>query len=292
MVGVVYDVTERKRTERALLESEEKFRSIVETTSEWIWAIDREARITYSNPTVERILGYRPEELVGMSLRSLVHEDDLSSADRILSESSVEKPRWAAFVVRCRHKDNTYRYLECHGVPILGSTGEVVGFRGSNRDVTERTLVEEEMRDAHRMEGIGQFAGGFAHHFNNLLTVIVGHVDLAAEVSTTEPVQSDLQAIRQAAQRGALLTRQLLTFAGRQVIAPKVIDLNDQIQEMSTTLRRLIGEDIELVMKLASGLWDVTADRGQLDLVLMNLAVNDHRTEHCLRLAFRSRSNA
>ena len=274
MIGVVYDVTDRKLTERALSDSEEKFRSIVETTSEWIWAIDRDARITYSNQAIERILGYRPEELAGVSLRSLVHEHDLPKAEQILSASLAEKRRWAGFVAKCRHKDGTYRYLECHGVPILDATGEVVGFRGSDRDVTERKQVDEDLRDAHRMEGIGQLAGGFAHHFNNLLTVIVGHVEMALELSGGEAVDADLQSIRQAAQRSALLTRQLLTFAGKQIIAPKVVNLNDQIEGMGTTLRRLVGEKIELVTQLSSGLWNVIADPAQLELVVMNLVVN------------------
>ena len=274
MIGVVHDVTDQKLTQGALSDSEEKFRSLVETTSEWIWAIDRNARITYSNPTVEQILGYRPEELSGRSLRSLVHEDDLPKAEQILSTSLAQKRRWATFVVRCRHKDGTYRYLECQGVPMLDATGEVVGFRGSDRDVTERKQVEEELRDAHRMEGISQLAGGFAHHFNNLLTVIVGHVDMALELSGGEAALADLQTIRQAAQRGALLTRQLLTFAGKQIIAPKIVNINDLIEEMGTTVRRLLGENIGLVTQLSSGLWHLKADPAQLDLVLMNLAVN------------------
>ena len=274
MIGFVYDVTDRKQTERALSDSEEKFRSIVETTSEWIWAIDRDARITYSNQAIERILGYRPEELAGVSLRSLVHEHDLPKAEQILSASLAEKRRWAGFVAKCRHKDGTYRYLECHGVPILDATGEVVGFRGSDRDVTERKRVDEELRDAHRMEGIGQLAGGFAHHFSNLLTVIVGHVEMALELSGGEAVDDDLQSIRQAAQRSAVLTRQLLTFAGKQIITPKVVNLNDHIEGMGTTLRRLIGEKIELVTHLSSGLWNVIADPAQLELVVMNLVVN------------------
>ncbi len=274
MIGVVYDITDRKLTERALRESEEKFRSIVEATGEWIWAIDREARITYSNPAIEKILGYGPEELIGISLRSLVHEDDLHKADDILSRSLVGKYRWEAFVVRVRHKDSTYRYLECHGEPILDASGEVVGFRGSDRDVTERRQVEEALRDAHRMDGIGQLAGGFAHHFNNLLTVIIGHIDIASELPGSEAAQADQQAIRQAAQRGALLTRQLLAFAGKQIVAPAVVNVNDLIQEMETALRRLIGGDIELITQLSSGLWNVKADPAQLDLVLMNLAVN------------------
>jgi PAS domain S-box-containing protein len=274
MIGFVRDVTEQKLTERALTYSEQKFRSIVETTSEWIWTIDCTARITYSNPAVEQILGYRPDELVGLSLQSLVHQDDLPQARQILSTSLAEKRGWAAFIVRCRRNDGSYRYLECHGVPIFDAAGDVVGFRGSDRDITERKHVEEGVRDAHRMEGIGLLAGGFAHHFNNLLAVIAGHVEMALESSGGQTVEPDLQAIRQAAQRGALLTRQLLTFAGKQIIAPRVVNLNDLIDEMRTTLGRLLGEDIAFVTELASGLWNVSADRAQLDLVLMNLAVN------------------
>ncbi|MGH9140886.1 MAG: PAS domain-containing protein, partial [Vicinamibacterales bacterium] len=127
MVGVVCDVTDRKLAECALRASEEKFRALVETTSEWIWAIDREGRITYSNPTVEQILGYRPQELIGRSLRSLVHDEDLAKAEAVLSRSLAEKRGWRAFVVRCRRKDDTYCDLECHGVPILAATGDVLG---------------------------------------------------------------------------------------------------------------------------------------------------------------------
>ena len=104
--------------------------------------------------------------------------------------------------------------------------------------------------------------------------MIVGYVEMALERSGGEAMEADLQAVRQAAQRGAWLTRQLLTFAGKQIVVPKVVNLNDQIEGMGTTLRRLIGEDIELVTQLSSGLWNVTADLAQLDLVLMNLAVN------------------
>ena len=274
MLGVVKDITDRKLTERALRDNEERFRSIVETTSEWIWAIDREARIVYSSPTIERILGYRPEEVIGHSLQSLVHEDDLARADKILSTSLTERRGWAAFVMRRRHKDNTYRLLESHGVPVLDTTGEIVGFRGSDRDVTERQRVEEELRDAHRMEGIGRLAGGFAHHFNNLLAVIAGHADMASELAGAEAAQADLQIIRQAAQRGALLTRQLLTFAGKQMTAPRVVNINELVEGIGSTLRRLLGEKIELATQLSSGLWNVQADPAQLDLVLMNLAGN------------------
>jgi PAS domain S-box-containing protein len=252
--------------------SEEKFRSIVETTSEWIWTIDRRRAITYSNPAVEQILGYRPDELVGLSLQSLVHEDDLPKAKQILSTSLAAKQGWAGFIVRCRRKDDTYRYLECHGVPIFDAAGDVVGFRGSDRDITERKHVEEGVRDAHRMEGIGLLAGGFAHHFNNLLAVIAGHVEMALESSGGQTVEFDLQAIRQAAQRGALLTRQLLTFAGKQIVAP-----GDQPQRSDRGNAHDAGPPLARHrVRHATGVGTLECQRRPrpADLVLMNLAVN------------------
>ncbi|MGH9419319.1 MAG: ATP-binding protein, partial [Thermoanaerobaculia bacterium] len=150
----------------------------------------------------------------------------------------------------------------------------VLGFRGSDRDVTRRKRLEEEVRNAHRMKGIGQLGGGFAHHFNNLLAVIIGRVDIALRQPEADASDSDLQAIRQAAQRGALLTRQLLTFAGKQGATRRVVNLNALIDGARTTLGRLLGDDIALVTQLSTGLWSVAADAVQLEGVLMNLAVN------------------
>jgi PAS domain S-box-containing protein len=166
------------------------------------------------------------------------------------------------------------RWIANLGQVYRDDVGRPLRMIGFVRDITDRKQAEEELRDAHRMEGIGQLAGGFAHHFNNLLAVIVGHVEMASEMSGSEAIDADLQTIRQAAQRAALLTRQLLTFAGKQIVDFKIINLNDQIEGMRTTLRRLIGEDIELVTQLCSELWNVRADPAQLDLVFMNLAVN------------------
>ena len=141
--GVVRDITERKRAEEALKESEEKFRSIVETTNEWIWSIDLEGLHTYSNPAVEAILGYRPEELVGKSSLTYMHEEDRRRAVELLSKLIPEKRGWTGLVLRWRHKDGTYRYLESNGIPILDAAGNLVGYRGADRDITERKRAEE-----------------------------------------------------------------------------------------------------------------------------------------------------
>jgi PAS domain S-box-containing protein len=143
------DITERKRMEEALLESEKKFRSFVETTNEWIWSMDLEGRFTYSNPTVRAILGYSPEELQGMKCLDLIHEEDRFKVMEMLPKRIAEKSGWTGFVVRWRHKDGIYRYLECNAVPIISRDGELLGYRGADRDVTNRMRAEEELRKAH-----------------------------------------------------------------------------------------------------------------------------------------------
>lgn len=174
MIGVVRDVTQRRVIEKTLRDSEEKFRSFVETTSEWIWEVDVQGLLTYSNPAVERVLGYRPTELLGQSLMAFIHDDDRATVQRVLADVMVHRGEWTSMSVRCRHRDQSYRHLECHGHPVLDEHGGIVGFRGSDRDVTDRLEAEHARRHAHRMDSIGRLAGGFAHHFNNLLVVGLG----------------------------------------------------------------------------------------------------------------------
>ena len=203
----------------------------------------------------------------------LVHPDDRPMLAMALTRAVDDgEPYRNEF--RIVAPDGKTRWIANLGQVHRDDNGRPLRMIGMVYDVTDRKQVEQELRDAHRMDGIGQLAGGFAHHFNNLLTVIVGHVDMALELAGGEAVETDLQVIRQAAQRGTLLTRQLLTFAGKQIIVPRVVNLNDEIERMTLAIGRLVGEDIRFVAQLTSGLWNVTADPGQLDLLLMNLAVN------------------
>src|SRR5438477_6450658 len=151
------EIAERERVEQALRESEEKFRAIVETTSEWIWAMDRQGLHTYSNPAVKAILGYEPRELVGTNCLDYLHEEDRPQFQYMLTIFIEDKWGWKDLVLRWRHKDGTYRYLERSGTPILDAAGEVIGYRGTDRDITERkrveqTLAEERVSLAKRVE--------------------------------------------------------------------------------------------------------------------------------------------
>ena len=147
IMGISRDITEHKLAEEALQESEEKYRSIVETTTEWIWEIDVTGKHTFSNPGVTAILGYRPEEIIGQSSFPLLHAEDLSEVETKLPRLMAEKNGWRGWILRWRHKDGSYRFLESNAEPILDSTGCVRGYRGSDRDITERKKVEELLRE-------------------------------------------------------------------------------------------------------------------------------------------------
>ncbi len=140
----------RKLAEVALKENEEKYRSFVETTNDWIWSIDHQMRITFSSPSVENILGFTPQELSGVEWFSLIHSEDLPEVSKLFEDCIKRKIGWNSFVTRCKHKQGGYRYLESNSIPILNPEGTLVGFRGADRDITERKLAEDEIREAER----------------------------------------------------------------------------------------------------------------------------------------------
>ena len=268
------EVQEREQAQSALRISEEKYRSIVETTRDWIWASDREGRSTYNNPAVERILGYVPDELVGHSLVGLIHPEDRSRVVALLQDNLTSRSGWGGLVLRLRHRDGSYRYLEGAGTPILDDTGGIVGFRGSGHDTTERRLLEEQFRQSQKMEAVGRLAGGVAHDFNNLLGVILGYSELLLKRELEISSNAKVEQIRRAAERAAGLTRQLLAFSRKQLLDLRVEDLNAILSDTAKMLQRLIGEDIELQITPAPDLGRARVDAGQMEQVLMNLAVN------------------
>ena len=264
---------ERKRAEQALRDSEEKYRSIVETTNEWIWAMSLDGRLTYSNPATEAILGYPPGEMVGKGVLPYIHPEDHSKMEELLAESFAKKQGWNGFTLRWRHRDGSYRSLESNAAPILDEKGEVTGYRGADRDITERVSLEHQLRQSQKMEAVGTLAGGVAHDFNNLLTTILGYSDFLLEKIPEGALREDVEEIKKAGQRAASLTRQLLAFSRKQVLNPVVFSLNTIVSDLEKMLRRIIGEDIDLVT-VTGEVGSVRADPGQMEQVIVNLAVN------------------
>jgi two-component system cell cycle sensor histidine kinase/response regulator CckA len=280
------DVTERRRTDSLLRQRDETIRAIVESSRDWIWAIDSSGAHTYCNPAVESILGYSPAELAGRSTFELLHPDDRELVERKLPEWVSSKTGWRGLLLRWRHKDGGYRHLESSGVPILNEAGDLAGFRGVDRDVTDRMgLVEEkekllaQLRQAQKMEAVGQLAGGIAHDFNNILTAILANAELVERSLRRDPppyaaALDSIVEIEASARRAASLTGQLLTFSRRRVSKPQVLDLNAVLGDLHSMLRRLITESIQLRLVTARGAGPVYVDPAQLQQVIMNLVVN------------------
>ncbi|MGH9369748.1 MAG: response regulator [Thermoanaerobaculia bacterium] len=269
------DRSERKRAEQELRESERRYRSIVETTNEWIWESDLEGRLTYSNAAVQRLVGHRPEELVGQKGIEFLHPEDAKNVASVVERAIAEKSGWTGWVHRWRHKDGSYRSVESNAATVFGENGEFQGFRGATRDITERLQIEAQLRQAQKMEAIGTLAGGVAHDFNNILTTILGYADLVREqLQTDHPLHEDVQEIQKAAERASALTRQLLAFSRKQMLTPVVLDLNTIVSDLERMLRRLIGEDIDLASVLDPQLGRVKADPTQIEQVILNLCVN------------------
>ncbi|MCL4234834.1 MAG: response regulator, partial [Deltaproteobacteria bacterium] len=214
----------------------------------------------------------RPGELVGQRFDKLVHPDDLDTTVECFGPTLEGRACSGEF--RVLHADGSERVMRASVRPIL-ERGKVVGVTGFGIDVTEQRRTEEQLRAAMKMEAVGRLAGGVAHDFNNVLTVIKSYTEMAiSDLREDHPIQPDLKEVHAAAERAAALTRQLLAFSRKQVLEIVVVDLNALVTDMRRMLSRLIGEDIAIDLRPAHDLWPVKADAGQLEQVVMNLAVN------------------
>ena len=268
IAGVALDITESREAQLALEESGERFRKLTEASFDAI-AIVGEGILQEANSGYATMFGYAcVEEMIGRPVTDFAAEESRAEVEQQLAnnvEGSYE-------LVGCR-KDGKKILLEATGRmhTIAGKTVRITALR----DMTEKRSLEEQFRQAQKMEAVGRLAGGVAHDFNNLLTVIMSYAGLLTEgLSPKDPRADDLEEIRKAAVTASSLTRQLLAFSRQQVIEPRLVDLNEIVSISEKMLRRLIGEDIDLVTVLTSGPVAVMIDPGQLEQVIMNLAVN------------------
>src|SRR3989440_1510643 len=267
------DITERLRREPALRNSEESYRSLVDGVRNVIFALSPSGEVTSLNPAFEEMTGFPPAEWVGRPFEAFVHPDDVPLALDLFGRVLQGEAR-PTIQFRILTKAGTYRVAE-FSATAQRRDGRLTGILGIGRDVTERLGLEQQLRQAQKMEAVGRLAGGIAHDFNNILTAITGHADLLLEdLGHHDPRRADVDERRGSAERAAGLTRQLLAFSRQQVLQPKVVDLNALVLDMDKLLRRLIGEDVELATVLDPTLGHVTADPGQLEQVIVNLAVN------------------
>jgi len=276
-LATVADITARREDEQRVRTSQRRLAEAerIAHLGHWTWEV-AEDRALWSDEHY-RIFGLDPDGGRALSWAELVewlHPEDRDSV-RDLVERTVRSGAPFHYQARFLLPDGTMRVLESRATPELGADGAVVRLLGTVQDITERRQTEEALRHAQKMEAVGVLAGGVAHDFNNLLTVINGFADLLrAQADGSDPRAAYLDEIRKAGERAVSLTRHLLAFSRRQILQPKVLDLNTVVGEMGTLLRRLIGEDIELRTIMAPDLAPVHADPGQLGQVLLNLATN------------------
>jgi PAS domain S-box-containing protein len=268
--GFVRDLTAHKRAE----ETRAFLAAIVESSDDAIIGKNLDGTILSWNAGAELLYGYSAAEVAGQPICILVPHDRVDEVAQILAHIKQGERIAHYETVRVR-KDGTRIEVDLTISPIKDAAGMITGASTVARDITERKRLEAQLLQAQKMESVGRLAGGIAHDFNNLLTAISGYTDLAhAALPADHPVRSDLDEIQKAARRAATLTRQLLAFARKQPIEPHILNLNDLLREMDKLLRRVIGENIDLVTQPAADLGQVIADPGQIEQVLINLAVN------------------
>jgi PAS domain S-box-containing protein len=270
--GLVMDVTELRDASRRLHEREQHFQSLFDNNPDAVFLMGTDGRFQRLNPVAVDVIGRRPEELVGTDFQPLVWPDDLPVA--IANFGRAVHGEALRYEISLRHRDGRRVPTAITLVPIF-MEGAVEGVFGIAKDLTGQRDLETQLRQALKMEAVGRLAGGIAHDFNNLLTVITSYTQMAlAELEPRSGVAADLEEVQRAANRAAGLTRQLLAFSRQQVLLARRLDVNALVEGMVGMLRRLIGEDITLHTALDASLWPVEADAGQLEQVLMNLAVN------------------
>lgn len=272
-IYTMYQHFQIQAVRKQIVEREELFRLITENAADMIAVVDVDGRRLYNSPSYEKVLGYTPLELSGTPISEQIHPEDRDKVFKAAAEAlSTGVGRNLEY--RMRHKDGSWRTLESRASTIL-NRGDVEKIVIVNRDITDRKHLEEQFRQSQKMEAIGRLSGGVAHDFNNLLGVIIGYGELLQQATAPEnPLRCCVDEILKAGHRGAGLTRQLLAFSRQQVMDPRVLDLNNIVREMDKMLIRLIGEDIRLNTSLDPDLGSVKADHGQLEQVIMNLAVN------------------
>jgi PAS domain S-box-containing protein len=272
----VRHAAEQYRLGRQLDNERRLLHELLNNIPDGIYFKDSSLRFARVNPACAALLGFdHPEALFGKRLGEL----DASGTDVFSVESEERGILTSGLpvrdVVRVYRRGRRERWFSETKAPIRNVVGEVVGIVGITREITEQRKLEHQLRHAQKMEAIGRLAGSVAHDFNNLLSVILSYSSLImADIGANDPMRPDVEAINKAGTRAADLTRQLLAFSRKQLLAPRTLDLNGVLRESESMLGRLLGEDVELVVELAGALHKVRADPGQIDQIVMNLAAN------------------
>jgi two-component system cell cycle sensor histidine kinase/response regulator CckA len=277
LLGICRDITDRKRAEEEIRQSQKKLQIHLDHTPLAVVEWDVNFRVATWNPAAERIFGYTREEALGQHGHFIVPAEVHERVDHLWQDLISGRVTSRFGFSRNDNVTKNGRTISCewYNTPLVDDAGRVLGVASLVQDVTERVALEERLRQSQKMEAVGRLAGGVAHDFNNLLTVILGYAQILAEGVPAGSRQAESTSqIKNAAERAAGITRQLLAFSRKQVLSPRILNLNDTVMNLDSLLRRLIGEDIEVLTVPANDLGSVKADPGQIEQVIMNLALN------------------
>lgn len=276
-VAIERDITARKQAEEVLEANEERFRLVTKAAGSAIWDWDVATGRQWWSDGLREIFGHDADSSgsVPTIWRMHVHPDDVARVDAVLKRLVTGRDNMMREQYRFRRADGSWAFVEDNAFALHDEDGNVLRVLGSMTDVTEHKLLEDRLRQAQKMETVGQLTGGVAHDFNNLLTIVLGNAELMDEALEDQPrLQNMARMTANAAERGAKLTNRLLAFARKQALEPKVLDVAQLIQSMDVLLRRALPENIDIEIIRAGGLWQIEADAAQLESALLNLAIN------------------
>jgi len=261
------------RRQDALRESQEKYRLLVENQADMLVKVDPQGRFLFASPSYCHTFDKGEEELLGQEFMPLVHEDDREPTAQAME--NLSRPPHTCYVEQRALTRDGWRWLAWSDTAILDEDGEVIEIIGVGRDISQRKELEEQLLQSQKMQAIGHLAGGIAHDFNNILLAMIGYLRFALDkLDAKDPVREDLLQIQKGTRQAHSLTKQLLAFSRQQVLRPVNMDVNIAVEDMLLLLRRVIGEDIELVFEPGDDIGVIYADSGQIEQVLLNLCIN------------------
>ncbi len=268
---LTFDITDRLKLQKEVEQREARFLRLIENASEVITIVDASLSVVYQSPSIQRILGYLPADIIGRQFAAMVHPDDASRIGDSIAATLAGSGEPARMEFRIRNLAGAWRDMSAVAMGIADEQQVVI----NSLDVTDEQMLAAQLRQAQKMEAIGQLSGGIAHDFNNLLTAIKGYGSLVATSGRLNPEDAEnVGQILEAADRAARLTQQLLAFSRMQAMSLKHIDLNQAVKNISLLLKRLIGEQVRIELHLSRGTLPLEADVGMVEQILVNLAVN------------------
>ena len=282
LLSAMLGITEIKRLQDELRRSEEKFRKLTETAPDWIWEMNLDGKVLYSNPAVEQVTGYKAEDLINKMVPEFIHPDNIGDLKTLISKCIRTRSGWHGHIGYWIHKDGSIRVLEAGGVPLLDENNGVIGFRGIARDITERKQLEleklevqQKLLHAQKLESLVVMAGGIAHDFNNLLMGIMGNLELVMSDPYIDPVtRQRLESALRASERSAELSTKMLIYSGSGAHIPADIDLKKLLSEMKPDLEQSLTGSATLHMNIDNDLPSIRGDAGHIKRLITNLVTN------------------